>query len=303
VAELIPASDVTVTPTVTTVQAVSAGNQVTLSFTISNNGPDLATGVYVNGAVSSTNVVINSATATSGTCSGAVTGAVSTVVCLIPTLQAGSTSTVNLVVTPSRTGSYEATASVVKINNTNTTLSASSSFTAGGFTMSISPSSQSVAAGQTAPYTVQLSPQGAFGANVSLTCSGTPVGASCNFSSTSVSFSGGTGSASSALNLTTTPQPIAIASSGKWRGPLYALWLMIPGMAVFGLGSKLRRSRWLGMLAISMLLGLILFLQACSSSKTQPQVSGTPSGTYSLKVTATSGTLSQSQSFQLTVMP
>ena len=301
VAELVPAPDVTVTPTVTTVQTVSAGNQVTLSFTVTNQGPDLATGVYVNGAVSSTDVAFNSATATSGgSCSGAV---LNSVVCLIPTLQAGSTSTVNFVVTPSRTGSFEATASVVKINNTNTNLSASASFTAGGFSMSISPSSQTVVAGQTAPYTVQLTPQGAFGANVSLTCSGAPAGAACNFSSTSVLFSGGTSSASSALNLTTTPQPIAIAKSGGWRGPFYALWLMIPGMAVFGLGSKRRRSRWVRLLAPPTLLGLVLFLPACSSSKTQPQVSGTPSGTYSLKVTASSGTLSQSQSFQLTVTP
>jgi len=302
VAELVPAPDVCIiciAPTVSPTGAVSAGNQITISFTVTNEGPDLATGVYVNGAVSSTDVVFNSATASAGSCSGVVSNGV---VCTIPTLQAGSTSTVDFVVTASRTGAYEATASVIKINNTNTSLTASATFTAGGFSMGISPSTRTVAAGQTAQYTVQLNPQGAFGANVSLTCSGPPTGAACSFTSSTVSFGGGTGGASSILNLTTSPQPPTTARSRGWRGPMYALWLMIPGMAVFGLGSK-RRRRWLGLLVLPMLFALVLWLPSCSGGKTLPPVSGTPSGTYSMTVTATSGSFSQSQPFQLTVTP
>jgi hypothetical protein len=301
VAELVPAPDVTVAPTVTTTQAVSAGNQLTEAFTVTNLGPDLATGIYVNGAVSSTDVVFNSATAGSGSCSGVVSNAV---VCTIPTLQVGSTSTVSFIVTASRTGAYEATASVFKINNTNTNLTANTTFTAGGFSMSITPSSQSVLAGQTAQYMVQLSPQGPFGANVSLTCSGVPAGTACNFSSNTVTFAGGTSSASAALNLTTTPQPVTAASAGTWRSPMYALWLVLPGMALLGLGGGKRfSSRWLGLFVLPMLLGLLLLLPSCSSGKTLPQVSGTPSGTYSMTVTATSGTFSQTVPFQVTVSP
>jgi hypothetical protein len=301
VAQLIPVAAVSVTQTVLTTGTPGIGNPVTIDFTVTNNGPDLATGVYLNGTVSSTNVTFNSATAGGGSCSAPVNNSV---VCTIPTLQVGTPETVGFQVTPTQAGSFEATAQVAKINNTNTNVIANASFTAGSFTMSVSPASQTVPAGQTAPYTVLLSPIGAFGDNVALACSGAPSGATCNFSSTSVSFSQGTGSASAALNITTTPQPVSIAD-GRHRGSLYALALLVPGMAFFGVGvgSRRRRTRWLGLLALSIVFALVALQPACSSNKQQPQVSGTPSGTYSMTVTATSGTFSQSKSFQLTVTP
>jgi hypothetical protein len=302
VAQLTPVAAVSVTPTVLTTGSPGIGNQVTISYTVTNNGPDLATGVYVNGTVSSTNVTFFSATAGGGSCTTPVNNSV---VCTIPTLQVGTPSTINFVVTPNQLGSFSATAQVAKVNNTNTNVIANASFTAGSFTMSASPASVTVAAGQTAPYSVLLSPIGAFGNNISLACSGAPSGATCNFSSTSVAFSQGTGSASAALNITTTPQPVSIAGLGARRGPLYALALLLPGMAFFGVGvgGKRRRARWLGLLALSVVFMMVALQPACSSNKQQPQVSGTPSGTYFVTVTATSGTFSQSKTIQLTVTP
>src|ERR1700676_222693 len=89
-------------------------------------------------------------------------------------------------------------------------------------------------------------------------------------------------------------------------GPRYSVWLMVPGMALLGLGTagKRFRGRWLGLLMLSTLFALILFLPACHSGNTiPPAVTGTPTGTYSLTVTATSGSLTQSAPFQLTVTP
>jgi len=288
----------TISPTGT----VSAGNQVTITFTVTNNGPDLATGVFVNGAVSSTGVTFNSATAGSGTCS---TPSNNSVVCIIPTLQAGSTSTVNFVVTPiGPCSACSATAQVIKINNANTNIvPAIAAFAAGSYSVSISPSSQTVTAGLPAQYTVFLSPNPVFGANVALSCSALPAGASCNFTSSSVTLNG---PQSTVLNLTTTPQPVPVVDSGGHRGPLYAVWLILPGTALLGLGAsgKRRRGRWLGMLTLFLLSALFLLQPACSGgNKTQPQVSGTPTGTYSLLVTATSGSFSRTASFQLTVTP
>jgi hypothetical protein len=104
--------------------------------------------------------------------------------------------------------------------------------------------------------------------------------------------------------LTTTAQPVTIAGGAR-RGPLYALALLAPGMAFFGLGvgGKRRRGRCLGLLMLSVVFTLVALLPACSSNKQQPQVSGTPSGTYSMTVTATSGSFSQSKTFQVTVTP
>jgi uncharacterized repeat protein (TIGR01451 family) len=280
---------------------VSAGSQLTITFTVTNQGPDLATGIFVSGSVSS-GVTFNSATAASGSCSTPVGNAV---VCTIPTLQAGSTSSVNFVVTPTGPcNACSATAQVIKINNTNTNITpAIAPFQAGGFsTPTISPSSRTVAAGQIAQYTVQVSPAPVFGANVSLTCSAPPSGAACNFTSSTLTLNG---PQSSTLFLTTTPQPVTTVAASTWRGPLYALWLMVPGMTLVGLRmGKKRRSRWLTWLTLPVLFALVLLQPSCSSgNKAPPQVSGTPTGTYSLTVTATSGSLTKSAGFQLTVTP
>jgi hypothetical protein len=61
--------------------------------------------------------------------------------------------------------------------------------------------------------------------------------------------------------------------------------------------------RVLGLLMLSALFALVLLQPSCSGSKTQPTVTGTQSGTYSIPITATSGTFSKSQTVQLTVIP
>ena len=310
VAELVPAPSVCITCTAPTFSSsgsstsgfVSAGNQLTITFTVTNQGPDLATGIFVSGSVSS-GVTFNSATAGSGSCSTPVGNSV---VCTIPTLQAGSTSTVNFDVTPTGPcNACSATAQVVKINNANTTVTpAIAPFQAGSYTMSVSPSSQTVAAGGVAKYTVQLTPKPVFpNSNISLTCSAVPTGAACNFTSSTLTLNG---PQSTELQVTTTPQPVTTVASRYLRNPLVALWLAAPGITLLGVGaaSKRLRRRWLGLVTLSMFFALILVQPSCSSGgKTQPQVSGTPTGTYSVTVTATSGAFSQSAPFQITVTP
>jgi uncharacterized repeat protein (TIGR01451 family) len=282
----------------------SAGNTVTITFTVANEGPDVATGIVVSGSVPA-GVTFNSATAGSGTCTPPSSNAV---LCQIPTLQSGSNSTVVFSVTPASSGNYEATATVVNVNNTTTNITATAPFIAGGFSMSIAPSGQVVAAGTPAQYTVNLSPLKVFGNNVALSVSTSlPIGAASTFSSSSISFNQGTSNASSTLTITTTPQPITTANARPWQRPLYALWLVVPGMALLGMGKGGKRrgkmGRLLGVLALSALFALVLLQPSCSGSKTQPPVAGTPSGTYPLTVTATSGSFSTSASFQLTVTP
>ena len=304
VVKLGPANDLCLTcvaPVLSPAGIVSAGNAVTITFTVANEGPDVATGISVSGAVSQ-GVTLNSASAGSGTCSGPSSNAV---VCLIPTLQSGATTTVALSVTPIGTcSSCSATATVTNVNNTVALVTANAPFIAGGYSMNVAPSGQVVAAGLTAHYTVTLAPtQGVFGFNVLLSCGTLPAGTACNWTSNSVSLANG--NASTVLNLTTTAQPVTTGSLGAGRRPLYALWLMVPGMALLGLGGKRRgkMGRVLGLLMLSALFALVLLQPSCSGSKTQPTVTGTQSGTYSIPITATSGTFSKSQTVQLTVIP
>jgi hypothetical protein len=283
--------------------AVAAGTGVTMTFTVTNLGPDLATDITVIGQLNfgssiNSTATLGTATAGSGTCSAPLG---STVSCVIPTLQAGSISSVVMVVTPNGIGNGSLQATVSNPNNTSTQNVATATFEATNFSASILPSSATVVAGSTAHYSVDVNASPGFGANVSFQCSSLPVGASCGFQPATLSFNG-SNNQSSALSVTTTARPPTTITSTKSRGPVYALWLMAPGLALLSLGSrKRRRNRLLGFLALSTLFALVVLLPACSHTKEQPVVSGTPAGTYPLTVTATSGTNSQSIGFTLTV--
>jgi hypothetical protein len=285
---------------------VSAGQPVTVTFTITNQGPDPATFITLNGSVpanaGNSQITFNSASVSSGTCSPPSSNGV---VCQIPTLQAGSLTTVTFTVTPNGPcTTCSVTAGVSSSNDTNTGNTATVPFVAASYSTHINPPAATVPAGLPAYYTVSATPVGGnFPGNVTLSCSALPTGASCSFSTSTFSLQ--EGQASSLLTLTTTAQPVTTIASAPWYRPLYALWLMFPGMALFGVGfgGKHRRGRVLGLLALSVLFGLVLLQPSCSSTKTQPTVSGTPSGTYTLTITATSGTYTQSVPFSLTVTP
>jgi hypothetical protein len=278
---------------------VGAGNPITITFTIVNSG-DLATFATVSGELTpGTSATFNPASTNSGTCS-VPTG--STATCLIPTMQSGSTTSVVFSATPTTAGNGGITATVTAANNANTNNVATTSFTATSFSLSISPSSQTVVAGQTASYTVLVSPTVTFGNNIALSCSGSvPVGASCGFNPSTLTFNG-PGAQASTLSLTTTQRPPVTISSTKWRGVSYAFWVMAPGIAWMGLGSKKGgRGRTLGWLAFAMVFLFFAIQPACSKAKQVIQVTGTPAGSYPLTVTATSGSFTQSVGFSLTV--
>jgi uncharacterized repeat protein (TIGR01451 family) len=289
-----------VPPVISPLGTASAGNQVITTFTLTNEGPDPATFVTVTGTVTNGATFI-SGTAGSGTCSNPTNNAV---VCQIQTLQSGSSSPVIFTVTPNSSGQYSVSATVSANNDTNPNNVGTASFLASDYTLApVQPSSVTVAAGLIAQYTVQVSPNGSFQGNVTFSCSALPSGTACNFTNGTITV--GSGQQSTLLNLTTTAQPVNTVGLAGWRRSVYALWLMVPGMALLGLrvGGKRRGSRLLGLLMLSMFFGLVLLQPSCSSNKTPVPVSGTPSGVYPLTVTATSGSFSRSAPFQLTVIP
>jgi hypothetical protein len=285
-------------PVISPAGVTSAGNQVTITYTVSNQGPDPASNITVSGTITQP-ATFNSASASSGTC-GAPSG--DTAVCQIPALQAGATTTVAFVVTPLAQASYQSMATVFASNNTSTTNTATQPFSAGAYTMTISPSAQTVAAGLQASYAVTVSPIPAYGNTVALSCSALPVGATCNFTTKSLVFNG-PGSQSTVLNITTTAQPVPIGFTRPGHRAVYAFWLMVPGLAVWGLGKSKRRHKILGCIALCVLFALVFLQPSCGHTTPQPTISGTPSGTYPLTVNATSGSYTQTAPFLLTVTP
>jgi uncharacterized repeat protein (TIGR01451 family) len=286
---------------------VAVGTQVTTSYTVTNNGPDLATNVVLLGTVPA-GTTFNSGSATSGSCSSTVTAG--SVACTISSLQAGSTATVTIALTPNQTGQYTSSASVSSANNIDPlpgNNSGSVPFTATGFLLSASPNAFAVqAAGDAAFYTVTVTPQPVYGANVSLTVSGLPGATKSAFSQPTLTLTGES-PASSQLTISTTVRPVNIGNLRPGRGALYAASLIFPAMAFLGFGAgfgapdKRRRRRVAGLLMMCVLFGLVLLQPACNGGTTPPITGGTPPGTYNLVVSASGGTFSKNQTVQLVV--
>jgi len=283
---------------------VPVGTQVSTVYTITNNGPDLATNVVVLGTIPP-GTTFNSASATSGSCASTVTSGA--VACTIASLQAGSTATVTIALTANSVGGYTSSATVSSANNIDPVPgnnSGSVSFKATDFFLSVTPpATQVAAAGDTAFYTVTVTPDPVYGANVSLSVSGIPgSGSKSSFSQLSLTLTGAS-PASTTLAISTTARPINVGSVRPGRGALYAAFLVFPAMAFLGLGTadKRRRRSIVTLLLLCGLFSMLALQPACSSATTPPNAGGTQPGTYHLVVTASGGTFSRNQTVQLVV--
>jgi hypothetical protein len=147
-----------------------------------------------------------------------------------------------------------------------------------------------VNAGGSGSSTITIAPQNGFSGNVTLTCSITPAASRppvCSLNPTMVAAGSGT----STLTVTTTA-PTTASLAPQLKG-FYAMWLPIGGLALLGTGLASRRRKLLGLLLLVLMLTGLIFMAACggSSSGGGGGHPGTPAGTYTVTVTATSGSL------------
>lgn len=290
---------------------IAAGSQATFVYTVTNEGPDLATNITVTDDLTTTGIPVtfNSASATSGTCSGGSTS--TNVSCNIQSLQAGSTATVTIILTPTPnpTGGA-ATFNGGKVTATSpnniTPNQASVSAKMSDFGIQVLPSSVSVPiAGAPASYQVTLTPYPVYASTISLSCS-LPTGlsgAACVFSPSSVTLNGTSPSAPT-LTITTTARPVPLPAVSLFSLRFLGLWLPVPGLALIGIGMgrDRRRRRMFGLFLLCLISALILLQPACSGgSSSQPPPAGTPAGSYTITVTATSGSDSKSAAVGLVV--
>jgi hypothetical protein len=173
------------------------------------------------------------------------------------------------------------------------------------FELSASPESRTVTAGGIASYSVELTPMGGFDQTVSFACTEAISAASCSVSPNSVTPNG-SGSMTTTVSVSTTARSAAPPGPSGWtRFPLppslHSLWWIIALMSLPTL-PILRKRRWRARPAIVALAMVVLFSLACGGSGTviQPPP-GTPAGTYTLTVNATSGDLTHSTTLEITV--
>ena len=171
------------------------------------------------------------------------------------------------------------------------------------FTISVSPTSRTVTPGQSATYTITVSPQGSsFDTAIAFSCSlpSTITLADCALSPTPVTP--GTSPATSTLTVTTTaasgtaPRESSRPPQGPLQLPLYAFWLVVSALAVL----LSRRQRRFGFSLCG--LCLVCFLIGCGGGQTPTQPRpGTPPGTYTITVKGTSDSLQHSTTATLIV--
>ena len=165
------------------------------------------------------------------------------------------------------------------------------------------PTSQTISAGQTANFNLVITPSGSFTGEVNLSCGITPVvtpAPTCTLSSASVQVSG-----SSAQPVTVTVGTTASVTTGAvsyTHFPPAAMplaWMSI----LLGSAFWMRNRKRLSVLATPVIVLTLALCVSCggSGSTSSHTTPGTPAGTYTATVTASSGSLSHSTALQLVV--
>lgn len=189
-------------------------------------------------------------------------------------------------------GTYAVTASYPGDENNSASTSNAVSITvaAPDFTVASNPTSATITAGQTATFSLTVTPVGGYAGTVNLSCGSLPSEATCTFSPSAVTPVNGS-PATSTLTIATTA---AVAALRTPPAGSQLPWIPAGSLALAGavglLISPRRLTRWnrrLWMLASAVLLsGAWFSLTGCSSSSTSNTTKnpGTPSGAYTVTV-------------------
>lgn len=226
-------------------------------------------------------------------------------------LAVGSSCAINVVFTPTaagaRTGSItlNGSATVTPVTLSGTGL-APANFTMGDSSGNAT-TSLTVSAGLSGTVSLKLTSTGGFAGSVAFSCasSGTaPTGVNCTVTSPVTLAAAGTATAT--VTLTTTARTQATSSglmflNGSGRTASLLLAALLAGVVML-VGRKGRATRIGGLLML--LFALTMGVSGCGGSShlgTSANPNGTPNGTYTYKVTATSGSVSQVETINLTV--
>src|SRR5260370_465405 len=256
-----------------TVGTTSAAQSVTLSNT--GNASLNLTGVSASGDFAQTN-----------TCGSSVA--------------AGANCTISVTFTPTASGSRTGTLSITDNASgspQSVSLTGTGSTATRDFSLLASPTSGTITAGQSATFTLNVSPSGGFNQVVGLACSGAPQAGTCTISPNSVTLNGSSASTAT-LTVTTTVRGMLGPQTGpRWIFPglpamgerielTKILWLMAT-LALLGLLAGRRRQV---RLALEFAILMVVLGAGCPAPlKITPTRRHTPAGTYTSTLTGASG--------------
>ncbi|MCU1292436.1 MAG: hypothetical protein JWP08_1286 [Bryobacterales bacterium] len=172
------------------------------------------------------------------------------------------------------------------------------------FGFSASSSTATVTAGSPATVVLSAAPTNNFSGTVSLACTSLPQAATCTFSPASLAVTAGA-PATTTLTITTAKKTAGVRPftiNGGYLGKIaVALFLPFGALLLFPRGRSFNQRRYLRLLG---LFGVFIlsagYIAGCSSSS-DVFVPFTPAGTSAVTVKATSGTITQTITVNLTV--
>jgi hypothetical protein len=204
--------------------------------------------------------------------------------------------TISVTFTPSASGTRKATLNIAdNAPDSPQAIAITGSGVSLGLTVSSAGSNTAtVAAGQTASYSLAIGGGGISG-SASFACTGSPIGAVCTVPST-LSVASGTAS-TFAITITTTSRTLSALRLIEIHPGPWAWAVLFFGIAISPRANRTKRA----LLRFAWLIPLAVSLCSCGGSGNSTIPNGTPAGTYTLTVTATSGSTSQSVNLTLIV--
>jgi uncharacterized protein (TIGR03118 family) len=181
--------------------------------------------------------------------------------------------------------------------------------TGASFSISAAAQALTVTQGQSATTSLTITPTNGFNSAVSFSCSGLPGGATCSFSPSTVTPAGIAATTQLRISTVTTgtygaTPGLVVAGPTSRTGSLglalaavlFLLLLLLKGIS--GRRESVTTARWI---RIALTAGLLVVAASCGSSKNAIPTMGTPAGTTTVMINATSGNVMQSTSIALTV--
>jgi hypothetical protein len=232
--------------------------------------------------------------------------------CVGSPLMIGQICAISAVFTPTAIGSRTGTLSIVD-NTSNSAQTVALVGTGGDFSLSAASTSATVTAGQPATYNLQLSPTG-FSGTIALTCTGAPSTVTCTPTPATLTTNG-TSPVSFAANVTTQAHSALFRQAPEsFRRP--PISPMVPAISLVAIAWFIFLALLLGGTQLSRhsahvrvksacflaIASAAIFLAACGGgSTTTPPNVGTQKGTYTLVLTAKSGSLTHTMNLTLNV--
>src|SRR5579863_2708288 len=165
-----------------------------------------------------------------------------------------------------------------------------------GFTLAASLPSVSTTAGGTATEKVSFTPNPGINGAVTLACTNLPAKSTCSFAPSTIAS--GMAATSVVLTIATTASTAAAMPHSRI---ITAVWMPFTGVGLFGIALLIpgKRRRASATVMTLLVMGGLLFTMGCSDSR--PAYNGTPKGTSTVTITGTSGNVTQTTKFTLTV--